>query len=254
MKVFLLALLFTVSAQAQVNLAAEYSRIRTEAIQLAGQPQDIPQRIVLLKKMYLDSNGRYAFPLVAAHGAKYANNLFSVTQPASQIFSFTTLFFESPELAEIDRLNRLVYDLTNELEDANRFVFIDTYTNYYFAKKYGRIAGADKYIPAILLQHLNKMLTIPVYTAEAKRDLFHQALMYEQRSRVSPMVNRVVNGFSEQWLLPLVMKPLVHFSYFPEDVEFQFKNFASEEERVYYAMKSYDIAVQVGWQHVINTL
>lgn len=254
MKALLLTLLFTVSVQAQANLAVEYNRIHLEAIQLAGRPQDIQQRVAQLKKMYLDSNGRYAFPLVAAHGAKYADKIFSITQTASELFSITTWLIDSAETTQIDQLNLLVYDLTNELEDVNRFVFIDTYTNYYFAKKYGRMIGADKFIPTQLLQHLNKMLTIPVYTAEAKRELFHHALMYEQHSRVSPMIKRVCGGFSEQWLLPLIMQPQVQFSYFPENVKFKFKDFSSEEERVYYALKSYDLAAQVGWPHVLNTL
>ncbi len=254
MKAFLLTLLFTVSVQAQVNLAVEYNRIRLEATQLAGRPQDIPQRVEQLKKMYLDSNGRYAFPLVAAHGAKYADKIFSITQTASELFSITTWFMDSKEMTQLDRLNLLVYDLTNELEDVNRFVFIDTYTNYYFAKKYGRMIGADKFIPAVLLQQLNKMLTIPVYTAEAKRELFYQALMYEQHARVSPMIKRVCGGFSEQWLLPLIMKPQVQFSYFPVSTKFQFQDFSSEEERIHYALKSYDLAAQVGWPHVLNTL
>lgn len=254
MKVFLLTLLFAISLQAQVNLEAEYTRIRQEAVKLSGRPQDIPQRVELLKKMYLDSNGRYAFPLVAAHGAKYADKIFSVTQTVSQLFSLTALFSDSEEMAQLEKLNILTYDLSQELEDVNRYVFIDTYTNYYFAKKYGRMEGADKYIPALLLQHLNKMLTISVYTTEAKRELFYQALVHEQRTRVSPMLTRVCGGFPEQWMLPLIMKPRVQFSYFPKDVKFQFQDFSSEKERIYYALKSYNLAVQVGWQHVLNTL
>ena len=247
-------LFFSLISQAQVDLPAEYSRIQKQATLLSGRPQDIAQRVQHLKQMYIDSKGKYAFPLVAAHGAQFAKNIFGLTQTASGVFSFVSILSDSDELHKINKLNEMTVEFSNQLENVNRFVFIDTYTNYYFSKTYGRISGAEKMIPADLLGALNRMHQAVDYTEKQKRELFHIALLYEQRTRVSPMVIQVCNSFSEKWLLPLILKPRVRFAYFPKTVYFQFSDFSSESERIYYAVKSYDLAVQAGWKRVFEAL
>lgn len=258
MKTLFFALLFSIVSQAQVSpqvdLQAAYLNIQKQATVLSGRPQDIAQRIKYLKQMYVDSKGKYAFSLVAAHGAKFAKNLFGVTQTASGVFSVITRMSESQDLAKVNRLSEMTNTFSTQLENVNRFVFIDTYTNYYFSKIYGRYAGADQFVPARLLASLNKMHLAPSLNETEKRALFHEALLHEQHTRVSPMVTKVCGGFSEKWLLPLILKPIVHFSYFPKNVYFQFTDFSSEAERIHYALKSYDLAVKVGWDHVAKTL
>lgn len=254
MKIMFLALFFSIVSQAQVNLQAAYTNIQKQATVLSGRPQDIAQRIQHLKQMYVDSKGKYAFPLVAAHGAKFAKNLFGVTQTASGLFSVISQMSSSENLTKANRLSEMTSAFSTQLENVNRFVFIDTYTNYYFSKIYGRHAGADQFIPARLLSSLNHMHLAASLNETEKRALFHEALLYEQHTRVSPMVTQVCGSFSEKWLLPLVLKPLVHFSYFPKSVYFQFKDFSSESERIHYALKSYDLAAQVGWAQVYKAL
>lgn len=248
------ALLFSIVSQAQVNLDAAYSQIQKQAIQLSGRPQDIAQRVQHLKQMYVDSKGKYAFPLVAAHGAQFAKKIFGVTQSASDVFSLIAQMSSSGELNKAQRLNEMTSNFSTQLENVNRFVFIDTYTNYYFSKIYGRRPGAEKFIPSSLLNALNRMHEAKTYNETEKRALFHEALLYEQHTRVSPMVTKVCGGYSEKWLLHLILKPIVRFAYFPKSVYFQFTDFSSEAERIHYALRSYDLAVQAGWVKVFNTL
>lgn len=254
MKILFFAMLFSIVSHAEVNLSAAYSSIQKQATTLSGRPQDIAQRVQHLKQMYVDSKGKYAFPLVAAHGAKFAKNLFGVTKTASDLFSLITLMSSSEQLNKVNQLNEMTSQFSTRLENVNRFVFIDTYTNYYFSKLYGQQPGADQFVPERLLKLLNQMHQSTKYDQADQRALFQEALLHEQKTRVSPMVSQVCESYSEKWLLKLILKPIVRFSYFPKSVYFQFSDFSNEAERIHYALKSYDVAVQVGWKKVFNSL
>lgn len=241
-------------AKAADPLDAAYRALRAQAQNLAGAPGDIPQRVRVLREIFLDSRGNHAFPIVASHGALWAYGYFERGGKIAEMIQYR-YFYDS---AERERRLGMLDEFTESFKKTNRQVFMDTYTNYYFSKEYGTQPGADRYIPAELLTRLNEMHAAnrqgrPL-SREAHRALFVAALLWEQESMVARSVQEAVVRFDCPILKGLALKPVVRFEYFPSTKYFFFSDFSDKQERIDHAIESYDLAVKAGWSLVLDSM
>jgi hypothetical protein len=256
-----IALLVLTSVQAKAHasvteaeLEAGYTQIHDQAVQLAGEPLDMPKRALILDEIYRDSDGNHAFPLIALHGALWGYDFFKVTGPIGNAIALR-YFYDRKLMAE---KKRLLNEFSVSFQKTNRSVFIDTYTNYYFTKQYGHEAGAEKYIHPTLLAALNEVheaaLTRQHLSPAKLKEVFQTALYYEQELTVGPNVHRAVQNFNCPVLTFFALKPVVHFAYFPFGAAFFFHDFSNQQERIRYATEAYDLAVHVGFDKVERTM
>ena len=250
-----LVFLMSGSAFATPSLLTEgYARIHAEATALAGQPGDIPQRVVFLHQIFQDSRGNHVFPEVALHGALWAYGFFAKTGPIGDAISYR-YFYDKKE-----RLHRqgMLRDFAEKFKATNRQVFVDTYTNYYFSKKYGEMSGAEEFVPQELLVLLNQMHAATragvALDRKQREVLFQKALFWEQERSVGPMVQSAVGQLDCPILKTLVLKPWVHFTYFPKGTYFFFGDFSNKKERIARAMRSYEFAEAAGWKEVTRSM
>jgi hypothetical protein len=237
-------------AHSASDLASAYEAIRAEAVRLAGGPGDMPQRVALLHSIFVDSGGNHAFPEVALHGALWAYGFYERRGAVSRMIAYR-YFYDRDERA---RRAYMLFVFSQGFKEANRSVFMDTYTNYYFTKQYGEAPGADEVVAPELLEALNRVH----FAARAGRTLsraerasvFETALLFEQEKTVGPKVKEEVGKFDCPVLTRIVLKPIVHFSYFPRLTAFRFHDFSNTEERIEKAVRAYDLAERVGWPRV----
>ncbi len=237
------------------NLATAYQSIREEATLLAGAAMDMPTRALFLYQIYEDSNGNDAFPLVALHGALWGHHFFQVTGPLGTLYTGLRNFRHPLRwaTAQIELQN-----FSLAFQETNRSVFIDTYTNYYFSKTYGMMAGADKYIKAPLLTALNRVHEATrsgiKFTETEKKEIYLICLYYEQELTVGPRIREALNQFNDPFLESIALKPIVHFAYFKTGQDFFFTDFSDQNERIARATTAFDIASRVGWTRVKNRM
>lgn len=231
-----------------------WDRIRAEAIQLAGEPGDIPQRVKMLHSIFLDSGGNHVFPEVALHGALWAYGYFEDKGKLGRLIQWR--YFYSPK----ERAYRmgLLAGFAQAFKRANRQVFIDTYTHYYFTKEFGHHPEAANWVEPALIETLitmHKARETGVKLSKAERErVFLNSLQFEQEVSVTPMLEEAFAGFSCPILTWLCMKPIVRFKYFPPRKRFWFKDFANQQERIEYATTSLRLAEAAGWDKVAQTM
>lgn len=244
----------TSASDSSAGLSSAYDSIRAEATRVAGAPLDMPQRAMFLYEIYQDSGGNYAFPLVALHGALWGYKFFEVTGPIGDEIALR-YFYSSTEMQE---KKQLLHAFSLSFQETNRSVFIDTYTNYYFTKKFGTEAGAERFVNPVLLKALNLVHRARKERRQLdeddRRSIFETALYYEQELTVGPRVRAAVQAFHCPVLTFLALKPIVHFAYFPKGTEFFFKDFSDQQERILRATDAYDIANSVGWESVKSSI
>ena len=233
------------------ELARAYTATKAEATRLAGGPLDMPKRAILLHAIYRDSIGNHRFPLVALHGALWGYGFFKRNGPIGDAIS-KRYFYDRKEER---RRKEMLRHFSNTLAETNRAVFIDTYTNYYFTKAHGTEPSADTYVPAPLLEALNRVhaaanLTSAALDEREKREIFKTALAVEQESTVGPTIAKAVADFQCPVMKFLALRPVVHFAYFPPGKRFFFHDFSDKTERIRRAIAAYDIAASVGWSEV----
>lgn len=238
----------------EIDLQLEWEKIRAEAAEKAGEPGDIPQRAQELHKIFLDSGKNHTFPEVALHGALWAYGYFESKGKLGQIIQWR-YFYNAKERGY--RMGLLSH-FAEIFKTANRKVFIDTYSNYFFSKRFGRIAGVEAFIPAELLSTLNEMhearekgLTLSIADREK---VYVSSLKFEQERSVSPILQEAFENFSCPILTWLCMKPVVRFRYFPKTRIFWFKDFANQPERINRAIESLRIAEAAGWDKVASSM
>ncbi len=236
------------------DLDTAYAEKRALATKLAGAPGDIVQRVVAHHSIWLDSRGNHAFPLVALHGALWAYGFFELTGKLAQLIQYR-YFLDAEERAS--RLAMLM-SFAEGFKAVNREVFIDTFTNYYFTKEHGREKGADRFLRAELLDALNEMHAATAaeraLDTDRARHVFVQALLFEQEVTVAPGIQREIVKLDCPILTALCKKPMVRFSYFPIWRRFYFRDFASKDERIDKAIRSFDIAQYRGWDEVERSM
>jgi hypothetical protein len=235
-------------------LAAAYAGLKAEATRLAGAPGDIPRRVALLHAIHVDSGGNHAFPEVALHGAAWALTFFETTGRLGQMIRHRYFYDAEQRAYRMGLLGRFA----EAFKTANRAVFIDTFTNYYFTKAHGRESGAEGLLPAPLLAALNEVHAAAArgqrLSAAARRDLFLAALRFEQEVTVAPAVKAEVARFDCPVLTYLCLKPVVRFAYFPRWRYMFFRDFSDTDERIDKATESFDLAERGGWGRVAERI
>lgn len=237
-----------------MTLENHYQELRREATRLAGEPADIPQRAALLHEIFLDSGGNHGFAEIATHGALWGFRFFETTGTLGNLISYR-YFYNKPEMKY---RHGLLQTFADGFKTANRAVFIDTYSNYYFVKEFGAEKAAEEMFEPELLNALRQihaaakaknLLDVPT-----RRKLFQTTLQWEQETTVAPKVKEEISKFDCPILKRLVLKPLVRFKYFPRFKTFWFKNFSDTDERIRNAHACFEIAEKVGWSRVFASM
>lgn len=236
------------------DLGAAHERIRGEAVRMAGGPGDMAQRVALLHAIFVDSAGNHAFPEVALHGALWAYGFYERRGVVSRMIAHR-YFYDREERA---RRSYMLFEFSQGFKEANRSVFVDTYTNYWFTRRYGEVAGAEAMIAPDLLDALNRVHHARSEGRSLSREergrVFETALLFEQETTVGPKVKEEVSKFDCPILSRLVLKPIVRFGYFPRTTAMVFSDFGDTDERIEKAIHSYDLAERVGWPTVSGAI
>lgn len=260
MKLVLLALLFQYSSFAIQECPSElnkaYSSLKISGEKLAGKNEDIAQRVEVYKKIYQDPShhGQFHFPLIAAHGAKWLESMIPTynQQIVDVLASSWTIFNKEKETRKKARASGA---FIGKLLRTNKQVFIDTYSLYYFIKKYRsqRLAKTclksfwpqDRKRVTSYFSALTQIFERNNLSQSELRNHYYTALIFEQESMVFDEVTRAFKEYRKIWKVgsTIAKSPTIQFSYFPKDIVFNFSDFSQTDERVHYAMKSYDIAI-----------
>jgi hypothetical protein len=237
-----------------MNLADRYRQLRSEAAALAGEPADIPQRAAMLHEIYLDSLGNHGFAEIAVHGALWGFNFFETTGTLGRLISYRYFYNKT----EMKYRHGLLQTFADGFKTANRAVFIDTYSNYYFTKEFGEEKEAEAMFKPELLTALRRIHAAArggeLLDTGTRRQLFQTTLQWEQETTVAPKVKEEIAKFDCPILKRLVLKPFVRFSYFPRFKIFWFKNFSDTDERIRNAHECFEIAEKVGWEKVFAAM
>ncbi|HVE58097.1 MAG TPA: hypothetical protein VNB22_14795 [Pyrinomonadaceae bacterium] len=236
------------------SLENHYQELRREATVLAGEPKDIPQRAAMLHEIYLDSHGNHGFAEIATHGALWGFRFFETTGTLGNLISYRYFYNKN----EMKYRHGLLQTFADGFKTANRSVFIDTYSNYYFTKEFGAEKEAETILKPELLDALRQITKAAkaqeLLDTNVRRKLFQTTLQWEQETTVAPKVKEEIAKFDCPILRRLVLKPFVRFSYFPRFKLFWFKNFSDTDERIRNAHECFEIAEKVGWARVFASL
>jgi hypothetical protein len=236
------------------ELTQEYGAIRQQAIRLAGRPEDIAHRAAVHHGIFLDSRGNHTFPQIALHGALWASGFFETGGRVGTLIGYRYFYSEPERRLRMAMLERFAAGFKR----VNRAVFIDTYTNYHFSRRFGRERDAGRFVQPELLDALNGVHAATAagtrLGAAAKRSLYERALLWEQEVTVAPGVAEEIATFTCPILAAICLKPIVRFAYFPRGAYLFFKDFADRHERIEKAMRSYDLAERAGWGRVVATM
>ena len=178
-----------------MNLEDQYQKLRREATVLAGEPSDIPQRAALLHEIFLDSDGNHGFAEIATHGALWGFRFFETTGTLGKLISYR-YFYNAKEMKYRHGLLQMFAD---GFKTANRAVFIDTYSNYYFTKKFGEEKEAEEILRPTCSTRFEK------FTVRRRRKIrsishraansFQTTLQWEQETTVAPKVKEEIAKF-----------------------------------------------------------
>jgi hypothetical protein len=242
------------AADESTDLGHAYEAIRREAIRVAGGPGDIPQRVALHHSIFLDSNRNHCFPEVALHGALWAFAFYERRGAVSRMISYR-YFYDAEERAS---RAYMLFQFSQGFKEANRSVFVDTYTNYFFTKAHGEEPGADEVIAPELLDALGRVHHAARSGRRLSRreraDVFETSLRFEQEATVGPKVREEVAKFECPVLTAIVLKPVVRFAYFPRLTFMLFGDFGDTDERIEKAVRSYELAEAAGWHRVADRI
>jgi hypothetical protein len=239
---------------AAADLSSAYLSVREEAERIAGGPGDIPPRVAALHSIFVDSGGNHAFPEVALHGALWAYGFYERRGVVSRMISHR-YFYDREERA---RRAYMLFEFAQGFKEANRSVFVDTYTNYFFTKAHGDDAAAAEVLAPELVDALVRVHRAAGSGRRLSRreraEVFRTALMFEQENTVGPKVREEVAKFECPVLTAIVLKPVVRFGYFPRTSFMWFRNFGDTDERIEKAVHSYELAEDQGWDRVGETI
>jgi hypothetical protein len=228
-----------------MDLERKFIQLQEQAELLAGSPQDIPQRVVLMHEMYLDSGKNHWFPQVALHGALWAHGYFASTGSLGKALSLRYFYDDNERRMRGEMLDKF----SDAFKRANRQVFIDTFTNYYFTKEH-RTPQAERIVGEQVFSALAKVHDASkegrTLSPSEQREAFIASLSWEQETTVAPAIAAAISEFDCPILRTLCLKPTVKFSYFPAVNRMFFRDFSNKEERINKAIRAYDIAQQAG--------
>ncbi len=232
------------------DLPLAYHALRSEAETLAGNLTDLSRRATVYRHIFLASGGNHTFPLIAAHGALWAGGFFRFGMRLGAALSWQ--YFAKPDLRQ-QQLQKLAA-FADVFRDINRRVCVDTYVNFHFTRQFGRHSEADQFVPAELLEALNRLYA----AAKAGRTLmeseksyvFETHFRHEQRHVVDPTLTEAAAQFDWPVVKAIALRPVVKFSYFPGGTRLWFRNFTSQEERIEKGLTAFEIGSRAGWPQV----
>lgn len=224
---------------------------QTKAIDIAGGVEDFESRINGYLDLYYDSDRKFLFPLVALHGAQWADHYFSRANLKLTLLRMNILgVLFHKKLKKAQRL-------AQGLKAINREVFIDVYSKYRtFLDLPDCLATFERLgIPKKLLGLLKRMHLRTYLRGGEKLELYKASLEYEQKINVAPRIERLAKALKLSDLdKRLFLRPRVRFPYFPQRISFKFKNFFSTQERIHYATEAAIIGLKVGEDRLLSSL
>jgi len=237
-------------SSADLSPVEAYAAIRAQAERLAGGPGDMPQRVAHLHSVFVDSGGNHAFPEVALHGALWAYGFYERRGTVSRMIGYR-YFYDRDERA---RRSYMLFRFSQGFKEANRSVFVDTWTNYHFTRLHGEREGADEVLAPELLEALARVHGAAGSGRRLSRgeraEVFRTSLLFEQENTVGPKVREEIARFDCPVLSTIVRKPIVRFVYFPRTTFLRFGDFGDTDERIEHAIRSYELAEDAGWDGV----
>lgn len=232
------------------TLDRDYRRFKAEGTELAGALGDFQQRAGAYYEIFRHSDGNFAFPLIAAHGALWGAGHMRRGTALCQWLARLECASPTRRDAKMDQ----VRSFTDTLKDINRQVLVMTYKAYQMTREHARDPNLKAYIPDDLVIPLAACHAARregwQLNAEAKRKLFEAAFRWEQRDVVGPAIERALPCFEWSLARKLSMRPPIGFSYFGPFEWLWFRNFANRDERIAQGLRAYDIASRKGFSHV----
>lgn len=233
------------------NVKKTWQQNKEIAISDAGSIHDFDSRIQGFLDLYQDSEEKFLFPLIALHGAKWADGYFSKAELTIRLMrlNLVSILFNRT-LKKIERL-------ATGLKIINREVYIDVVSKYrtfmdlpHCSKAFIKLGIPEKLVTKLSQMHKKKSLT----KAE-KLELYSEALKYEQNINVAPKIKLLAKSLKLSRLeQKLFLKPTVRFPYFPRSRKFRFKNFFDTQERIKYATEAAIIGLEAGERRVYHSL
>lgn len=235
----------------QEFVAGEYRRLRRAGYALAGAPDDLEHRAAVYLRMYQESGGRNAFPLIAAHGALWARGYLAMGTLAGRLLALLQSFHQP---ARLRRRLGLIQAFADAFRDLNRRVCAEAYCAYHFTKAYGNTRFAQTVLPAVLLGLLNECHLSQArgteFPAASRRRLFEAFFLWEQGAIATPGVKAAVARFDWPLARWFALRPRVRFAYFSAAQALCFRDFSSERERIEQGARAYLLAEQAGFSGV----
>lgn len=231
-----------------------YARLQREGERLAGGLADLPQRAATYHHLFEHSGGNHVFPLIAAHGALWASGYFRFGMRLGACLSWQ--YALSPEV----RRRRLaaLRRFADAFREINRRVCVDSYAVYHFTARFGRHRQADAFVPAEVLDALNRLHAAGrggrELTDRQRRAVFVAHFLNEQRSIVAPGIEAAVRDFDWPLVRLLALKPLIRFAYFPRRRWLWFSHFDDQQQRIERGLEAFDLAAAAGWNYTAASL
>ncbi len=236
------------------RLSEAYQALHTEAETLAGGLTDLSQRATVYHHLYRASGGSHIFPLIAAHGALWAGGYFRLGMELGRWLSWQ--YVSDPHLRR-EKLRSLA-KFADAFRDINRRVCVDTYTNLHFTARFGQHPDAAAFVPADLLEALNRLHAATqcgrCLTDAEKYQVFESHFLNEQESVVGPAISAAVEAFSWPLVKALALRPVIRFAYFRRYEWFSFGNFSVQDERIEKGMQAFHMGEREGWDRVERSL
>jgi hypothetical protein len=234
------------------DLLAAFEALKSDGLRLAGGLNDLSQRATVYHHIFRESGGNHIFPLIAAHGALWARGWFAFGSKLGRVLSWQYAFDGKTRRRQLAKLE----DFANTFRDINRQVCVDVYANFHFTKRFGRHPDASKFVPADLLQALNRIHEANrsgiELSDDEKREIFTAHFLAEQKHIVGPTIEKAVAEFDWPLLRTLALRPVIRFAYFPRP--FLFRNFANQDERISKGLVAFNTAADIGWSNVEQAL
>lgn len=216
----------------------------------SGNIEDFDKRIEALLEMYQSSNENFIFPLIALHGAKWANHYFEENEPIIDLLEFI------PHVPLQNELKR-VEVLAAGLKKINQHVFQELYAVYYTVKQNQTCPkiGAALGIEESTISAIKRSLVSRELSKKEKLQIYDAVFRFEQEYIVAPQIAKLAKQLNLSDLEHMLyLQPRVRFPYFPERVSMKFNNFFNTEERIKFGNYSAKIALDVGEDVVIDTI
>ena len=245
----------TVRSHNSAELAKLHQELVNVARKLAGNSDAIGQRIVAHYSVYRDSGRNFTFPLLALHGAGWAHGYFRCLNfllPWYATFRFPISWRKRAQFKET-----MIRAMAG-FKAANQRVLVDTYANYHFTKRFGRVSGAATILPQPLLSILNQVHEATAngepLTNNCKSLIYSESFEWEQSNSVWPMVERTIRDINDPIVRAFAFRPIVRFAFFPQWKVLFFSDFTKTRERIDEGWKAYHIAECVGWATTENAI